>query len=223
MKEGPDIAALAGLIGDPARANMLAALMSGRALTATELAAEAGVTAQTTSAHLKKLTEGGLVAARKQGRHRYFALASDEVGGVLEGLMGLAAGQRRLRARPGPRDPALRRARVCYDHLAGEAGVAMFDALKAAGRVEEVGEDVRLTDAGCAFAEAFGVAPSAPGSRRPDCLACLDWSMRRTHLAGALGAGLLARIYDLGWARRVDGSRAVAFTTAGAKGFEEAF
>lgn len=224
MKEGPDIAALAGLIGDPARANMLAALMGGRALTATELAAEAGVTPQTASAHLKKLAEGGLLAPRKQGRHRYYALAGAEVSGVLEGLMGLAAGQGRLRARPGPRDPALRRARVCYDHLAGEMGVVMFDSLRAAGRLAGDDANVTVTAAGRAFLSEFGVdlAP-LEARRRPLCRACLDWSMRRTHLAGALGAALLTRIHDLGWARRVEGARIIAFTPKGEAAFARAF
>lgn len=224
MKEGPDIAHIAALIGDPARANMLAALMGGRALTATELAAEAGITAQTASAHLAKLVEGGLLLQRKQGRHRYHALASDEVGAVLEGLMGLAARQGRLRTRAGPRDPALRRARVCYDHLAGEMGVAMFDSLRAGGLLAGDEENVILTEAGRAFAAGFGVDMEAlEAARRPVCRACLDWSMRRTHLAGGLGAALLTRIYDLGWARRVEGGRAVVFTPAGEAAFARQF
>ena len=224
MKEGPDIAALASLIGDPARANMLAALMGGRALTATELAAEAGITAQTASAHLAKLIDGGLLSQRKQGRHRYHALANGEVGAVLEGLMGLAAGQGRTRARPGPRDPALRRARVCYDHLAGEMGVAMFDSLRAAGYLAGDEENVTLTATGRAFFADFGVDVEAlAASRRPMCRACLDWSMRRTHLAGSLAAALLTRIYDLGWAKRIEGARVVAFSSKGEAAFESVF
>ena len=129
MKTGPDIALVASLVGDPARANMLTALMSGRALTATELAHEAGVTPQTASSHLARLQEGGLVAIEKQGRHRYHRLTGPDVAIVLEGLMGLAARVGHLRTRTGPKDPALRRARVCYDHLAGDLGVQMFDSL----------------------------------------------------------------------------------------------
>ncbi|NNG02830.1 MAG: winged helix-turn-helix transcriptional regulator, partial [Inquilinus sp.] len=125
MKTGPDIAHVAALLGDPARANMLTALMSGRALTASELASEAGVTPQTASAHLARLQQGGLVVPRKQGRHRYYALTGEDVAAVLEALMGLAARTGHLRTRTGPKDPALRRARVCYDHLAGELGVRM--------------------------------------------------------------------------------------------------
>ena len=135
MKEGPDIAQIGALIGDPARANMLTALMGGQALTATELAGAAGITLSTASSHLAKLEAGGLVGQRKQGRHRYFTLADDEVGLLLEGLMGFAAHRGYLRARPGPKDPALRKARVCYNHLAGDFGVRMLDRLVADGHV----------------------------------------------------------------------------------------
>lgn len=138
-KGGPDIARLAALIGDPARANMLTALMAGRALTAGELAREAGVTPQTASGHIARLEEGGLVAIVRQGRHRYATLAGPEVAEALEALMGLAAGQGHLRSRPGPRDPALREARVCYNHLAGDRGLQMYDALVAAGRLSDEG------------------------------------------------------------------------------------
>ena len=128
MKEGPDITRIAFLIGDPARANMLTALMSGKALTASELAEEAGVTLQTASSHLSKLVEGGLVRPRRQGRHKYFSLANDDVARVLEGLMGLAAGSGHLRSRTGPKDPALRKARICYNHLAGNMGFSFSTA-----------------------------------------------------------------------------------------------
>src|SRR5258708_19037242 len=117
MKAGPDIAMVASLVGDPARANMLTALLSGRALTASELAQEAGITPQTASSHLGKLDAGGLVEPEKQGRHRYYRLTDPDVAGVLEGLAGLAARAGHMRVRTGPKDPALRRARICYDHL----------------------------------------------------------------------------------------------------------
>lgn len=146
MKDGPDIARTAALIGDPARANMLVALMSGKALTATELAAQAGVTVQTASSHLARLHEGGLLRLRKQGRHKYFSLASSEVAGVLEALMGLAAGAGHLRSRTGPSDKALRKARICYNHLAGDMGVQMFDALLARGHLDIRAGELRLTD-----------------------------------------------------------------------------
>lgn len=224
MKVGPDIALVASLLGEPARANMLTALMGGQALTAGELAREAGITAQTASSHLAKLAQGGLVVPRRQGRHAYFALSGADLAGVLEGLMGLAARAGHHRARPGPAEPALRRARVCYDHLAGELGVAMLDGLVARRLI--AGEDDRLllTEAGEAFAGRFGIdVGRLRGSRRPLCRSCLDWSVRRGHLAGALGAALLERIYGLGWASRAGDTRVIAFTPAGEAAFERAF
>ncbi len=224
MKEGPDIAHIAALIGDPARANMLTALMSGKALTASELASEAGVTPQTASTHLAKLEQGGLVVPRKQGRHRYFQLTGEDIAEVLEGLMGLAARVGHLRTRTGPKDPALRRARVCYDHLAGDLGVQLSDVMEARGQIVIDGDSVTLTESGKAFAQEFGIDLAAiDGKRRPLCKPCLDWSNRRNHLAGALGSALLERFYALGWARREPDSRIVAFSPAGEKAFAEAF
>ena len=224
MKEGPDIALLGSLIGDPARANMLTALMSGKALTASELASEASVTLQTASTHLAKLESGGLIRQRKQGRHRYFSMADDDVGSVLEAMMGLAAKKGHLRTRTGPKDPALRRARVCYNHLAGELGVQMFDSLQAQKFLSERGDDLVLTDAGRAFAEDFGIDVEALGGRRRRlCKACLDWSARRSHLAGALGSALLDRLYELGWAKRETGTRVVRFSKRGEASFLTTF
>jgi DNA-binding transcriptional ArsR family regulator len=222
MKLGPDITRIAALLGDPARANMLSALMSGQALTAGELAREAGVTPQTASSHLAKLEDGALLTRRRQGRHNYFALASPDVAEALEQLSLIAERAGHMRTRPGPRDPAMRKARVCYDHLAGDAGVAMLDALVAKGRIVDDAGSLVLTDAGRSFAREFGVALETSG-RRPLCKACLDWSVRRSHLSGVLGAGLLSRIYDLGWARRVDGTRVVAFSAPGLQAFEQTF
>lgn len=223
MKVGPDIALVAALLGDPARANMLTALIAGQALTAGELAREAGVTAQTASGHLARLERGGLVTAKRQGRHAYFALSGPDVAAVLESLMGLAARTGHARTRPGPKEPALRRARVCYDHLAGDLGVAMLDGLIASGRIAG-DEDLILTPTGVAFIEDFGIATDTlvPG-RRPVCKRCLDWSVRRSHLAGSLGKALLERVYALGWAKRVDGSRIVSFTPGGLQAFEVSF
>ncbi|BCW88172.1 hypothetical protein sos41_13100 [Alphaproteobacteria bacterium SO-S41] len=224
MKSGPDIAAVASLLGDPARANMLTALMDGAALTAGELARHAGVTAQTASSHLAKLQAGGLIAARKQGRHSYFALADEDVGSVLEALMGLAVRAGLGRTRPGPKEPELRLARVCYDHLAGDMGVALFDRLLARKLIAGVGEEIALTKTGSAFAEDFGVDLGAlEKAKRPVCKACLDWSVRRSHLAGGLGAALLQRFYELKWAARVEGTRIVSFTRKGRAAFEDAF
>ena len=130
MKAGPDIAMVASLVGDPARSNMLTALMTGRALTASELAHQAGITPQTASSHLAKLEAGGLIEPEKQGRHRYYRLTGPDVAHVLEGLAGLAERAGHTRVRTGPKEPALRRARICYDHLAGDLGVQMLDSMR---------------------------------------------------------------------------------------------
>ncbi|WP_119254536.1 ArsR/SmtB family transcription factor [Shinella zoogloeoides] len=224
MKEGPDISQIGALIGDPARANMLTALMGGQALTATELAGAAGVTLQTASSHLAKLEAGGLVAQRKQGRHRYFALADDEVGLLLESIMGFAANRGLLRTRPGPKDPALRRARVCYNHLAGDFGVRMLDRMVADGDVTLDGDDAELTASGEARVAALGIdVPTLRAQRRPVCRTCLDWSERRSHLAGSLGEALLARFIADGWAKREKDSRAIRFTAEGERKFTALF
>lgn len=234
MKTGPDIARVASLIGDPARANILTALMSGQALTASELAQEAGVSLSTVSSHLGKLTDGGLIAMTKQGRHRYFRLADSDVAHVLETIMGLATRVGHARVRTGPKEPALRKARVCYDHLAGDMGVQLLESLRAralvaesvveGGSVAEGNAAIRLTAAGEAFVADLGVdLEPLDGNRRPLCRECLDWSVRRHHLAGGLGAALLQRFYTLGWAARREGTRIVAFTPKGEAGFDAQF
>jgi DNA-binding transcriptional ArsR family regulator len=224
MKEGPDIAHIAALIGDPARANMLTPLMSGKALTVSELAAEAGVTIQTASSHLSKLDQGGLLRPRKQGRHKYFSLASDDVAHVLEGLMGLAAGSGHLRKRTGPKDVELRKARVCYNHLAGDMGTQLFDSLIAQGHLALDDGDLILTGAGEDFATGFHIDLGALRDRKsPLCLECLDWSERRSHLAGSLGRAFLSRFEELAWAKRHQNSRAVIFSQRGADEFDRLF
>lgn len=224
MREGPDIAGIAALIGDPARANMLTALMSGKALTVSELAEEAGVTIQTASSHLSKLDEGGLLRPRKQGRHKYFALANDQVAHVLEGLMGLAAGSGYLRKRTGPRDAELRQARVCYNHLAGDMGTQMFDSLMAQGYLVLDGEELKLTETGAAFVSEFEVDIEAlRKARAPVCRECLDWSERRSHLAGSLGRAFLTRFEELSWAKRDQKTRVVTFSRSGVVAFNGMF
>lgn len=216
MSDGPNIARIAALIGDPGRAEMLSALSAGRALTATELAQTAGVTKQTVSAHLAKLLDARLLSVSSEGRHRYFRLADDDVAQLLESLMGVAQRAGALRLRPGPREPALRKARICYDHLAGELAVLMFDSLCRRGLLEIAGREARLMASGRPLFESLGIA-LAPleGQRRALCRCCLDWSERRNHLAGALGAALLTRCLELGWARRDKDSRVLRFDAAG--------
>ena len=218
---------VASLVGDPARANMLTALMNGRALTATELSQEAGITPQTASSHLSKLEAGGLIEQEKQGRHRYYRLADPDIASVLEGLEGIAARAGHLRVRTGPKDPALRRARVCYDHLAGDLGVQMLDSMRRQRLVRQNKSDIELTADGERFVEkALQIdAKSLTHPRRPVCKACLDWSERRHHLAGTLGAALMQRFTELKWAARdpSPGSRVVQFTRQGEKRFAALF
>lgn len=224
MAEGPDIARIASLIGDPARANMLLALMGGRALTATELAAAGGITVQTASSHLSKLEAGGLIRPRSQGRHRYFSFADASVGPMIESLMGFAASRGHLRHRTGPREPALRKARICYDHLAGDYGVRMLDSLRASGAVDGDDDHPALTEAGEERLSALGIdVGGLKASRRPLCRACLDWSERRVHLSGSVGKALLDHLIDRGHAHRVQGSRVIEFTPEGERRFRLTF
>jgi len=220
------LAETAAALGDPARLGMLSALMDGRALTAGELAAVAGVAPTTASGHLARLVAAGLLAVERQGRHRYHRLASPEVARVLEGLMALSAareaGMPRAAPRTGPRDVALREARTCYDHLAGRLAVGMAEAMVARGQIELSADGGALTEAGGRFLEDLGVRVAA-GRGRPFCRPCLDWSERRPHLAGALGAALCRRCLDLGWMRRVPGSRAMTVTPAGRLGLRDRF
>ncbi len=224
MKDGPAIARIAALIGDPARANMLTALTGGAALTASELTLEAGVTKQTASSHLGKLADAGLLTIEKQGRHRYYRLADDDVAQLLERLMGLAARGAPSRVRPGPKEPALRHARVCYDHLAGDLGVALYDGLLAQRIVALKEGAPRITKSGEEALAGFGIDMAALArSARPLCRVCLDWSVRRHHMAGALGSALLERFIQLGWARRRRDSRIVDFSPTGESGLRRRF
>jgi DNA-binding transcriptional ArsR family regulator len=224
MRDGPHISGIAALIGEPARAEMLTALLADRALTATELATVAGVGKATASAHLAKLRSAGLLAVHDQGRHRYFRLADRDVAQLLESLMGVAFRTGAVRLRSSPREPALRRARLCYDHLAGESGVLAFEALMAYGAFEADATGLHITPTGTAWFAEFGIDVQAvTAQRRMMCRACLDWSERRHHLAGAWGAALLQRLFELGWARRVKDTRIVQFTPPGERAFQVRF
>ena len=218
---------VASLVGDPGRANMLTALLSGRALTASELAQEAGVTPQTASSHLSKLETGGLIEPEKQGRHRYYRLADADVADLLEGLAGLAARAGHMRVRTGPKEPALRRARICYDHLAGDLGVQMLDSMVRQKLVRHRKQDILLTSEGERFLlrHLQISCEMLEHPRRPVCKACLDWSERRHHLAGTLGAALMKRFAELKWAARdtTPGSRIVNFSRNGERHFTALF
>jgi DNA-binding transcriptional ArsR family regulator len=219
MSDISRMASVAALLGDPARANILTALLDGRALTAKELAFAARVTPQTASGHLARLTDACLLAAEKQGRHRYFRLASPLVGQMLESVMAVAGPEPRLTSWRG--GEALRTARTCYDHLAGRIAVALADALADAGHIALSHDGGEVTEPGHAFLRDFGAEPVA--GRRVFCRPCLDWSERRPHIAGRLGAALASRCLALGWIERQRDSRAVTITAAGTHGFAETF
>jgi DNA-binding transcriptional ArsR family regulator len=223
MRDGPHIAKVAALIGEPARAEILTVLMADRALTATELAHHAGVSPATASAHLAKLLAARLIALEKQGRHRYFRLADRDVARLLESLMGVAFRSGAVRLASSPREPALRKARVCYDHLAGELAVWALERMVTRRVFTSDARGFSLTRAGADWFESLDIHPEAGAGRRSLCRPCLDWGERRHHLAGALGAALLQRCFDRRWARRVADSRVVAFTPRGESAFRALF
>jgi len=225
MSLNPNIAEIAALIGDPARTNILAALMDGRALTATELAYVARVSPQTTSGHLAKLTTANLLTVEKQGRHRYYRIASPLIGQMLESIMVVAGNQVVLRPPRASRlDDDMRMARTCYDHLAGRLGVTLADTLLARGHVAFVQDGGEVTASGFAFFSTLGISlDDREKTRRVFCRPCLDWSERRPHIAGAVGARLCEHYLEQGWIRRLDSTRALNITPLGRRGFSEWF
>jgi DNA-binding transcriptional ArsR family regulator len=238
-----DIAAVGALLADRARTRMLVTLTDGRALPASVLAAEAGVAASTASEHLRKLLDGGMLSVERHGRHRYYRLAGPQVARLLEALAEQAPATQIRSLREGTRAHALRRARYCYDHLAGRLGVALMGTLLDRGalvggdgrfdprrakvdRLSAPAQDIdyRLTAAGAQLFADLGVdVDELSRGRRPLVRYCVDWSEQRHHLAGALGAGLARRLFDLGWIERGRHPRAVRITGAGADGLEAAF
>lgn len=221
--QGPYLAEIAHLMGDPARANMLHALMDGRALTAKELAWIAGVAPQTASGHLAKLMQGKLIDVAAQGRHRYYRLAGPEVATALEGLMVLAnldGTSRRLPSRVGAE---LSEARTCYDHFAGRLGIGIHDALMAGDHLVASEGGYALTASGKAIFRALGLDPDASTrGRRAALRPCLDWSERRPHLASHLAASLACRCFEMSWVLRRKDSRAVVLTDEGREVLEAA-
>jgi DNA-binding transcriptional ArsR family regulator len=224
MNGGPDLALVASLVGDTTRANILAALLDGRALTASELAYFAHVSPQTASGHLAKLTDGKLLTVLRQGRNRYYRLATPLVGQMLEGIMAVAA-QGPQRHRPASKaDDAMRMARTCYDHFAGKLGVGLADNLIERGYLVLTPEAGEVTELGAGFLGDFGVDLAAlHAKRRTLCRPCLDWTERRLHLGGTVGAALARRCFDLGWFTRSRDSRTVAIMPAGRRGLEDVF
>lgn len=217
------IAHIAGLVGEPARTAMLVALMDGRALTARELADAGHITAQTASRHLALLVEAGLLRLERQGRHRYHRLASADVARVLEGLMQLAVQRPAPEPRRvvvGPRDAALRTARTCYDHIAGRLGVAITEHLLDEGAMAFDGDaGGHVTAQAAPVLQRLGIDAAADpgaGGKRPHCRPCLDWSERRMHVAGRLGAVICSHCLDQGWLLRRSDTRALEITPGGA-------
>jgi DNA-binding transcriptional ArsR family regulator len=224
MITGPFIAEIAALVGEPARATMLSALLDGRALTASELAFAARITPQTASSHLGKLTEAGLLSVIREGRHRYFRLASPKVVEMLDGIVAVAL-EHRPRYRPVSRQAQeLGAARICYDHLAGRLSVDLTDFFTIHEFIVLGDAAAEITTAGTRFLTEFGIDLSGLSStRRHFCRLCLDWTERRPHIAGAVGAALTRRYFDLGWTKRMQHSRAVIVTASGKRGFLETF
>lgn len=215
MDHEPDIESFARTLGDPTRIKMLTLLMDGRALTAKELAYGAGVEPATATAHLKRLSADGLISISAQGRHKYVRLASPDVAQLMELMMAVAP--RAAVRRPMPRvEETLRRARMCYDHLAGELGISIADALVTQGLLRKEDDTFAVTRKGAGWFAELGIDLNAiRGKRRKFASQCLDWSERRDHLGGALGAALADRFIDLGWITRGRNSRAVSVTDAG--------
>jgi DNA-binding transcriptional ArsR family regulator len=224
MNTGPLIAEIAALVGEPAKATMLSALLDGRALTATELAYAARVTPPTASTHLAKLTEARLLMPVRGGRHRYFRIASPKVVEMLDGIMAVAL-EKRPRYRPlSSQARELSAARICYDHLAGRLSVDLTDFFTTHAYIVPGDDAAEITQAGTGFLSEFGIDVAALGStRRHFCRLCLDWTERRPHIAGAVGAALAKRCFDLGWTERMKHSRAVIVTASGKCGFLETF
>lgn len=223
MHEGPNMARIAAVVGERARAQILATLMSGRAFTATELAEVANVSRPTASSHLSQLQRVQLVVAQNSGRHRYFRIANAEAAQMLETIMGCA--QHVFDHKQfGPRDPQLRRARLCYDHLAGELGVWIYDTLAAQKAFDFTSQGLSLNESGWRRLAKLNIDKShVAQTRRPACRACLDWSERRNHLAGSVGALLMERLLERRWGKVSRGSRIVHFSVAGERALRRAF
>lgn len=221
--EDLNLVEVAALVGDAARATMLAALMGGRSLTAKELAYYANVSRSTASGHLGKLVAARLLTVIRERRFSYYRIASPLVASMLESIKVVAAIELPSRRQPGTtNEDALRFARSCYDHLAGQLGVAVSDALVAMGHIVLTDEGGEVTLSGERFFSAFG-ADLTPSTRRIFCQPCLDWSERRYHLKGLVGARILDRLLELGWLKCVAGSRALQLTSSGRAGLSEVF
>jgi DNA-binding transcriptional ArsR family regulator len=221
-----DVAAAAALIGEPARAALLLALTEAEYLPARELAARAGIAPSTASGHLARLLDGRLVVAHRSGRHRYFRLANAEVAAAIEALSAIAPPRPVRSLREATLGQALREARTCYDHLAGRLGVEVAAVLEREGvLVYEDGAEYRLGESAAGYLQTeFAIdVPELQQQRRAVARVCLDWSERRRHVAGALGAALTSSLLERGWVRRRDGNRSLEVTAAGSEALAQRF
>ena len=224
MTDNPNIASLAAPLADPARAQMVTLMMDGRARTVTELGAATGLTKASASEHVAKLEAAGYLRAVRQGRHKYLSLASPEVASLIEAMMSLAGQAPSRLPRTGPRDPAMREARLCYNHLAGSLGVRLYRSFSARGYLVHAPGGLDLAAEGRAFCRSLGLADAdLVPARTPLCRDCLDWTERQSHLGGRLGRLLLARMESDGWFYRRAGSRALTISPKGRSGFDRAF
>jgi DNA-binding transcriptional ArsR family regulator len=211
-----DVAAAAALIGEPARAALLVALTEEAVLPASELAARARIAPSTMSEHLARLVAGGLIVGERQGRYRYFRLADPAVAAAIEALAAIAPHQEVRSLRDATVGDAIRYARTCYDHLAGRLGVELTSALERDRVLVHRGGAYRLGPEAPARLEALGIdLGELERQRRVLVRSCLDWSERRRHVAGTLGAALATRLFELGWLRRRDANRSVEVTSLG--------
>jgi len=224
MVAAANLVEVAALVGDTARATILAALMDGRAFTGSELAFLAHVSRPTASEHLAKLVNARLITVTKKRRYRYYRIASPLVASMLESIKAVAAIEVPPRYQPrSAKEDALRYARTCYDHLAGRLGVAIADALVANGSIVLTADGGEVTAAGITFLHEFGADLSPNPGRRIFCRPCLDWSERRYHLAGRVGAEICRHCMKLGWLTRERDTRAVRITAAGRRGLRDTF
>ncbi len=224
MGINPNMAEIAALLGETSRATMLASMMDGRFHTASELAYMAAIKPQTASFHLAKLVDGKLIKVEKQGRHRYFQLADEEIAHFLESFLAISPPPEVRSLKQSSQMKLLQGARTCYDHLAGKLGVQLTDSLVNAGYLKLEEKQFLITSEGAQFFTDFGLdLVDLKRKRRSFSPACLDWSERRYHLAGALGQGILAHLLHLGWVTRVPSIRAIKVTEKGKAGFKEVF
>lgn len=224
MSKHTDFNEVAALLGDRARSKIMTALLGGKALTATELAIEAGISSSTASSHLKKLQSALLISVQKQGRHKYFQLYDYHVAELIESLFNISSRIEHSTITTGPKDPELRQARICYDHLAGDFAVQLLASLKTQQLIIEESGQLCLSDSGISFfnRRQAGITEMQK-LKRPMCRNCLDWSERKFHLAGSLGKWILNDIITNNWAHKDLDSRVIRFESAGFKAFKKIY